>query len=57
MGDAYPNSSKLPKGEYTLQLYLRYEPFHGTAKHAHTRLHFALLYLAQYFRLYLSCHN
>ncbi|KAK3220700.1 hypothetical protein Dsin_014670 [Dipteronia sinensis] len=25
MGDAYPNSSKLPKGEYTLQLYLRHD--------------------------------
>ncbi|XWS50506.1 hypothetical protein CRYUN_Cryun12cG0092700 [Craigia yunnanensis] len=25
MGDCYPNSSKLPKGEYTLQLYLRHD--------------------------------
>ncbi|GLT35948.1 hypothetical protein SLA2020_103570 [Shorea laevis] len=25
MGDVYPNSSKLPKGDYTLQLYLRHD--------------------------------
>lgn len=25
MGDVYPKASKLPKGDYTLQLYLRYE--------------------------------
>ncbi|KAK7270488.1 hypothetical protein RIF29_23667 [Crotalaria pallida] len=25
IGDAYPNSTKLPKGEYNLQLYLRHE--------------------------------
>ncbi|XP_050220637.1 tripeptidyl-peptidase 2 isoform X2 [Mercurialis annua] len=25
MGDVYPNSSKLPKGEYNLQLYLRHD--------------------------------
>ncbi|XP_022724563.1 tripeptidyl-peptidase 2-like isoform X2 [Durio zibethinus] len=25
MGDCYPNSSKLPKGEYTLQLHLRHD--------------------------------
>ncbi|KAF5457840.1 hypothetical protein F2P56_021917 [Juglans regia] len=25
MGDAYPNSSKLPKGEFNLQLYLRHD--------------------------------
>ena len=26
-GDVYPGYSKLPKGDYNLQLYLRYEPF------------------------------
>ncbi|XP_010255392.1 PREDICTED: tripeptidyl-peptidase 2 [Nelumbo nucifera] len=25
MGDVYPNSTKLPKGEYTLQLYIRHD--------------------------------
>ena len=30
MGDVYPNSAKLPKGEYTLQLYLRYMQLHVT---------------------------
>uniref|UniRef100_A0A7N2N8P5 Tripeptidyl peptidase II second Ig-like domain-containing protein n=2 Tax=Quercus lobata TaxID=97700 RepID=A0A7N2N8P5_QUELO len=25
MGDVYPNFSKLPKGEYNLQLYLRHD--------------------------------
>ncbi|WVY96824.1 hypothetical protein V8G54_028975 [Vigna mungo] len=27
IGDAYPSSTKLPKGEYNLQLYLRYNSF------------------------------
>lgn len=27
MGDVYPKSTKLPKGDYTLQLYLRYVIF------------------------------
>lgn len=29
MGDVYPKFSKLPKGEYNLQLYLRYGPLHN----------------------------
>lgn len=27
MGDVYPKSAKLPKGEYSLQLYLRYDSY------------------------------
>lgn len=27
MGDVYPKSTKLPKGDYILQLYLRYVTF------------------------------
>ena len=32
MGDVYPNAAKLPKGEYNLQLYLRYDPFADAAQ-------------------------
>ncbi|XP_022736823.1 tripeptidyl-peptidase 2-like isoform X2 [Durio zibethinus] len=32
MGDCYPNSSKLTKGEYTLQLYLRHDNVHYLEK-------------------------
>ncbi|KAI6696312.1 hypothetical protein NL676_016431 [Syzygium grande] len=32
MGDVYPESSKLPKGEYTLQLYLRHDNVHYLEK-------------------------